>query len=185
MLYKSSPALSLAGDDFININTMIVITDFELQQSLQNCINNSPAYYPFIRDFMQLLYNSGCRPHEALDLSLWSFDGASLYYLNPLKNNNTRSFIEADLPLSFRNAINAKFLPYSLINYRSFSYQFSRLYQYPTASILNKSCGLYLFRHAFIKRLYDAGYTIEQIRQTTGHKSDAVVEGYINSMIYY
>lgn len=164
---------------------MNLMSNYELQYSLTNARDNVPNYYPFLTTILQVLYSTGCRPHELLDINLWyRLDGA-YFVLKALKGNNIRSILVSDLPVDFISYVDANYFPWSLSNYRQFTYQFLNIYIYPTAIIDSKKCALYLYRHAFIKRLSDAGLSVEQIRQITGHKSDAVVEGYINSMIYY
>lgn len=162
----------------------MIITNSMLESSLIAAKDNTPPYYPFLSTVLNVLYFTGCRPHEVLDLSLWSRIDSDSFLLKALKGNSPRLINKIDLPPIFINYIDNNFLPFSLINYRQFVYQFLRIYQYPSAMIDNKKCTLYLYRHAFIKRLADEGKTIEQIRQITGHKSDAIVEGYIGSLIY-
>lgn len=161
------------------------MTNADLEYSLIIARDTVPGYYPFLSTFLQVLYRTGCRPHELLDISLWSRLDASTFVLKALKANNIRSILVSDLPGDFIQYVDASYFPWSLSNYRQFTYQFLNIYMYPTAIVDAKKCALYLYRHAFIKRLSDAGLSIEAIRQVTGHKSVAVVEGYINSMIFY
>ena len=164
---------------------MTLLTNYELEYSLINAKDNVPNYYPFLSTFLQVLYITGCRPHELLDINLWSRLDGKYFVLEALKGNNIRTILISDLPVDFISYVDAVYFPWSLSNYRQFTYQFFKIYMYPTAIIDRKKCALYLYRHAFIKRLSDAGLSVEQIRQITGHKSDAVVEGYINSIIFY
>lgn len=164
---------------------MTVLTDADLEFSLIDARDNVPNYYHFLTTILQVLYSTGCRPHEVLDVSLWYRLNSDYMILNALKKNNPRAILLSDLPSDFIGYIDSSFFPFSVQNYRQFTYQFLNIYKYNTAVIDSKKCALYLYRHAFIKRLSSKGYTVEQIRQITGHKSDAVVEGYINSIIYY
>ena len=164
---------------------MNLMTNYELEYSLINARDNVPNYYPFLTTILQVLYSTGCRPHELLDINLWSRLDGTYFVLKALKANNIRTILVSDLPVDFIKYVDANYFPWLVSNYRQFTYQFFNIYMYPTAIVDSKKCALYLYRHAFIKRLSDAGLSVEQIRQITGHKSDAVVEGYINSMIYY
>ena len=164
---------------------MNLMTNYDLENSLVIARDSVPTYYPFLSTFLNVLYSTGCRPHELLDIALWSRLDNSYFILKAIKGNNNRSFLTSDLPPDFISYVDALYFPWSLSNYRQFTYQFLNIYMYPTAIVDAKKCALYLYRHAYIKRLSDAGLSVEQIRQFTGHKSDAVVEGYINSLIYY
>jgi integrase len=162
-----------------------MILDFtELRDSLQNAIDDCPIWYSDLKDFMYTLFWTGCRPDEVLKLNLWSDYGEEVLRLEALKDNNPRIIPKEAVAEVFLDSILNNYPYFQSYNYNKFNQSFARVYQYPNAYVLDKRCGLYLFRHYYIKKLWYDGLTIPEIMQITGHKSPPIVEGYINSIIY-
>ena len=143
--------------------------------------NVSDAKFSIFKD---MLFLTGCRPQEVLYAHLWSVAPNGSLFLQPLKNNNPREFLPAELNQDFYDSvINNDFLFFGG-ELRSYNRHWNRLQGVPLMSLDNSFITWRLFRHRYIKKLSIDGFTVPQIMGWTGHKVPAIVTGYINSAIY-
>jgi site-specific recombinase XerD len=148
-------------------------------------IENMPVYLKNQQPYFNLLYLTGCRPKELLQINLWSQPSEDKITLLPLKNNDKREFKPSDLPAWWIEAVNSQINPLTLHTVRQYRFTFNRVFKYANCAILTKQVELYLFRHNRFKQLSMEGYPVTTIREIMGEKTLSIVNGYINSVITY
>lgn len=161
----------------------MVLTFTELDNSCQNAIANMPAYYGQCVDGLILLYQTGCRPNEIFEVSMWSDYSPTQLSLQPLKANSTRYFNKSDLNSDFVNAVilGAKWL--NAITPRQLEYSLKAVYEYSNPRKGNKDTALYLYRYRYMKFLSEIGESDADIQTAMGIGSLAVAQDYINASI--
>lgn len=156
----------------------------QLNISLQLVQSPVPNYNILLFDYFTNLYNTGCRPMELFDNSLWTKQTASSYELTPLKHNNARNIADLQLTWYFRNALNEGYPLYSPLSYRRMRYHFQQFYVYSHPTVGGKDIELYLFRYRYIRALKLQGDSDALIIEKMGWTSASVLNGYLNNSIF-
>lgn len=161
----------------------MVLTFTQLENSCINAIANMPAYYGQCVDGLQLLYDTGCRPTEIFDQTLWTNFSPTQLSLQPLKANSTRYFLKTTLPAGFVAAVVADYQYLNAITVRQLDYALKAVYEYSNPRKGNKDTSLYLYRYRFMKYLSSIGETDTDIQTAMGIGSLGVTQDYINASI--
>jgi integrase len=164
---------------------MTNITDQQLDIFCQQSLVQIPNYTAQSFTALQVLYAIGCRPLEAVDLSLWEYDPINVFRLQPLKGNNVRLIDPSVLPQLFVDYFTGGSQEYGLATLSRTSFYFKKVW--PTFQIYKggKQAELYLYRYNYVKRLFNAGVPISEIKTIMGWKSQAMAERYVQAVLYY
>jgi hypothetical protein len=161
----------------------MVLTFAQLESSLLDVVNYTTTYSAYINDFFANLYSTGCRPTELMHGNKWSAGVGLDWILQPSKNNNPRIIAGSQLSTFFKAQLTAGIeFPYPC-SYGKLLYYFEQWYQYQPASIGLRSVDLYLFRHHFVKKLYNDGMSVSAITAYMGWINPLMADNYINSVI--
>ena len=162
------------------------MTEITLSQLNDICLNVVAAYDPgdpLMNAFLYLMYNTGLRSNEVMQLNRYT-NGPPEYYTALLEKGNGTRDIELiyALPVLQNLVLNgALFNPYT---YSALQYSIGKASPVVTfGSNTNRSLG-HMFRYRFIKQLGDDGLSIPEIMEITKQSSTTTVEIYLNDLIY-
>lgn len=137
------------------------------------------------RAVFQLLYNTGCRVEEAIQLKRITLQ-ATTFTVDTEKNSLNRVFPLALLPASY-----LPYLPYvpnllASSNFGSYtsSVRFSNLNRNKRYFKVDNSIPTNIFRYRYAWQLREDGYTNEQIRDAFGHISMSSTLNYLAPLYY-
>jgi len=135
-------------------------------------------------DYLSDLYVTGCRPQELLRRDLWTDYDATYMQLQPVKGNNPRLIPKSVLSASFFLYFESADQLYQPFTSRKLRYFFRQYWLLGLTTVGQKAVELYLFRHRYIKQLYENGLTVAQIMDVMGVTTESIIQGYIDSEIY-
>ena len=151
----------------------------ELNEILLNYVNSCKADNYYFNSFY-LLFNLGIR-HNELYLQNWKLIN-NLYLLSCSKNSVTRAFAPSTLPAFFKYAI--EYQQYNYIYAYSTLYRYfekKSIYQFITSEKHNLA--MHIFRHNYIKKIFDKYTELDTILALTGEKSLSTINYCVNSEI--
>jgi len=163
----------------------MIMTFAELETSLLAMLVAQPNYSSRIFDYFTNLYNLGVRPTELYHINQWQRGAGSEIILHPSKNNYDRFFDVAQLTPLLVDAIDNGVHPYYGILYGKGLYFFEKWYVYEPVFVGAKSIDLYLFRHHYVKKIYNDGMTVAEVTLHMGWVNPTMADNYINSVIEY
>ncbi len=157
----------------------------ELNMYLLEVIERLPLHTPEINFCHRLMFATGCRASEAIDMTRWSIDEHSNVLLQPLKNNNTRKFslLDVDAMIGVYLIEHAEFRKF--VNYRKLQYSMRQSLVKMNVVNGDKSSLLHLYRHNYAKQKMDTGWSLVQLQIDFGHKDVNSTLNYVNSVIEY
>jgi len=163
----------------------MIMTFAELETSLIAVQTQPPNYTVKAFDAFTNLYKTGCRPTELLHLDQWERSSATTFTLLPSKNNNPRTIQEIDMTALLVYRIENDPMRDYMWGYQSLLYLFSKFYTYSSVTRGNRSIDLYLFRHHYVKKLFNDGMTITNITAHMGWINPQMAVNYVDSVIEY
>lgn len=143
-----------------------------------------PNYNVKIFQYFNLLYITGCRPKEPLDISRWWIASATTIKFLPLKNQTERTLLINSLPSWWVASVQAQTQYFNGFFVTKFRFFFHKFYEYPFVSVGEKESELYLFRYNKVKELIDLGWSVADIRSYFAWSTDALVLRYGNAQIF-
>lgn len=164
---------------------MPIITNTQLNDTLQDAIANVPDFYYDAYLFFSVLYATGCRPVEVFEINRWSNYSPTQVRLLPAKGQDYRYLDKSILPSLFYEMIIGSYRQFWLASIRQMRYAFAGTYSLNTAVMGDKSSMLYLFRYNRFRQLSDGGMSEEDIKKYFAETSLAITHGYINNPLYY
>lgn len=163
---------------------MPVITLPQLNTFCQQSILPLPHYYENSRAALEVMYLSGCRPAEAVDLSLWSVVNPTLFNLRPLKRNKTRSIDVSNFPPLFLSYFSGGSQEYRLATQSRCLNYFRHTWPAKQLQKGSKNVELYCYRYRYVKQLHANGATIQQIQNNMGWNNTELAQRYVDSVLY-
>lgn len=154
-----------------------------IDQFLKTLINQTPPTYIYEKSLYQLLYNTGLRAQEAIQLNRWSIYDLSTYLVTTSKSSHNRLISRALVPEILQNQIIIQTLKYKVITYDTLLNHFEKMSRGIVFSVGGKKTALHLFRYNFARKLLDQGKTSEEIRVNLGHVSIENTNIYLNSTV--
>jgi len=139
--------------------------------------------YSFI--LFETLYNTGLRINELIDYSRLSLIDVNTILVTTQKFSNPRP-----INTSYFNSVYlSNFLSNNLIRFiRSYSFYSTKFiefnYEFSNLFVLSKAVTTHLFRHNYVKKLADSGFTVSEISALIGERSNTNTQRYIDSVIY-
>lgn len=159
----------------------MILTIEQINAELVRIVNKCYSVEPITAPLMEVMYQNGVRVNEAIERSLWTFQGTDVVVLTPQKYNDMRIFDKSDIPELFLNYLQNEHLLNFTPNYSRLNYLFNILTIYPDVYIGRKKSTNHLFRHNYVKKLLAKGMTPEQIRSHMGERQLKSAMAYINS----
>ena len=156
----------------------------QLNQLCLNVINLSASFYRKYNWYYNLLYLTGCRPSEPLNLDSWSFVSPSLIRLNPLKNNNPRFFDPGLLPGVFVESIASYDPLLTPSNLSALNTAFKLLNTPGKVYTASDFAGMYVFRYRYVRYLLIQGMNMEEIKSHMGWHSVSMAESYATKPLF-
>jgi hypothetical protein len=160
------------------------VTDAQLLSLCNYLKSTTYIYYPGQIQFLQDLYNTGCRPKEIINTSLWTYNNDSDIRLQPLKGNNTRYFISTDLSFSLYWAIYFQIKPYEGLTLRQLNCVTKKILPVSVIYGKNKSAIDYMFRYNYVRQLAASGMSDADIAIKMGWSSATLASSYRTAAIY-
>jgi integrase len=143
-----------------------------------------PFYGQPEQTFFQVLYDTGCRPAEAINPDLWTLTGFDRVQLQPLKGNNPRTIDLTTVSRIVQEYFNEQqtFLKsYSIGKFRFIWDKFNTYGQLTNGA---KGIDLYCFRNRFVKYLHEVErLTDTDIQRTMGWTNSHLPRIYYNAEI--
>lgn len=163
---------------------MKLISSIELNDILSSNLD-AIKYNYFDRAFaFQLMFDTGCRVNETIEINRWNIINSTQITLKPQKGNLIRTFNQADLDPEFINSIQNN-LPISYnLTTDKLRYSLKTHFVNYGFYIGNKKSVSHIFRHNFAKQLKLRGFTDNQIKLSLGEKNLSSAVGYIYSDVY-
>lgn len=156
----------------------------ETQLFCDYAIDHVPAYIDRYKDVFDIMNVTGCRISEALTRSLWTFNNANTWSLQPNKESNTRVFSTNILPEPWKSRFENPDDDLHKVNYRKIQYYLTTSLGQFGLRINEKHLLAHIYRHNYAKALHYLGYTDTEIMSEMGHKAITSTQYYINSLIY-
>lgn len=162
---------------------MYIISDEQLNNFLQEKLQMK--YFFWLHELLpfQVMYATGCRAKESIQLQRWEILNELTVTLQPQKSNDIRIFNSADLPAAFISEISSPSGKLAELNYSKLNYRLSGVIDRYGLVIGNKDSSLHLFRHNYAKQLIISGSTNAQVKTKLGERTQKAADSYIYSVI--
>lgn len=158
------------------------LTNEELNALLLDILSSKRVLInTFLNDTFTMLYDFGFRINEVLELERWSTYDSTYLRCHTSKGSNPRLVPRNEVPQLFYNSILHNTDYYLRSSYATVERVFQSSFPGKYILIGTKPTGTHLFRHNYIKKLSDQGYTAQQIKDDTGILTNTVVFSYVNS----
>jgi site-specific recombinase XerD len=163
---------------------MRVISYSELDNVVYDILLATKKTHPLEWEYLNTMYNNGLRVTEVTDVSNIDIVDNQFLLFPPLKRSNPRSIPIQNFSEKYISFVTGDYPLY----YHSYPKSLTRLMQNVKLSknyfIGNKLVSTHLFRHRYIKYLYEIlGYDLYQIQNLIAHKSANTTNRYITSKI--
>ena len=160
-----------------------VLTLPELTTVCDNAIDALRSGDDLAFSMYSLLYNTGLRSVEVLDITRWTNLGTGYWRVQLAKREYTRdideSLIEANLKAYYTNALQNALYTYSFLECR-----IAGVTPVIKDGILRMRRTTHLFRYRFIRQLHADGLTDAAIQAIMGQKNLSSTQGYINRNLW-
>lgn len=158
---------------------MEIITNSELDILCQDVVTNAVAYDIPLHPILQLLYNTGLRIEEAIQAERWSAIDADGYNVVLAKSSGVRYIHRYLVPEKCQDIYDDPLVNFFQFRIRQVRYYIK--YYTPATNISKgmKDSVCHLFRYNYCRKLYDEGYTIEEISEIIKHSTPALTSHYV------
>lgn len=162
---------------------LTIATLAELQAALQQIIAATTQARPTTAAIFQLMFNTGLRVREVLEVERWTANDDETYTVQLEKREGTRRIELYHIPESIEQQF-ASQVPFTLETYSSVNNTF----KYYGIGILfgndTRPTTCHAFRYQYIKQLSEDGLDTAQIAAIIGHVNTANTSRYITDPIY-
>lgn len=163
--------MNIATYDEINTTCLLLVSRSSVGTSLRN--------------ILELLYNTGLRIEEAIQLKRFTVD-ATTFIVDTEKNSLNRTFPLALLPVGYLPYIPLSSPPFGRVNMGSYTSCVRHIFNVADKIYYkgDKNVLTNIFRYRYAKSLQMQGYTIEQIQEAFGHLSQASTLSYLADLYW-
>ena len=141
-------------------------------------------YYEQLREAFELLYLTGARVQEVLEIDRWELNTGTTYYLYPQKGNNVRVVDLGSGFTAFKAAIAAQTAPFLGLTLSQLTGIFNKIRTWERFTSSGHKVCFYIFRYRYVKQLAADGLTPTQIASTMGYTSTSTINSYLSAEIY-
>jgi site-specific recombinase XerD len=161
-----------------------ILTNQLLKELCETIVTHKYVYYPQANDYFTILYQTGCRTQEPIQINRWqALEGG--IRMQPQKANNTRDFKYDELPESYVKDIRTQNKPFNGLTERQLTSVLKKLSPYVRVTTEIKEVTAYIYRYNFVKQMSDSGFTKEEIMNIMGWKNIAMVNEYVQQQLWY
>lgn len=146
----------------------MVLTNEQLDNLLNSLLSYTSGRDMLLLDYYTTMYNTGARPEELADVSLWSQIDDETIRLRALKGNNPRTFDAGLFSITFINRLIKGLELFPACRPSTSRLWFNRYFKFARVYIGNKESSLYLFRHNRFKLYRDSGLTDDECLAKSG-----------------
>lgn len=161
---------------------MRAIDGAELGRLLAALIERVAQERPVTADIFQLLFNTGLRVNEVLEVERWQPVGQASFTVQLSKREETRQIHGSNIPAGILHHY-VQQQPYYLETYSAVNNTFKHHTPGIVIRSKKKSTLLHAFRYYYIKQLYASGMTLAEVAEHMGHKVQASTAGYILAQV--
>jgi integrase len=158
------------------------LTDEEVLNLANEFSSLRGFYYEETKDFINDLFETGCRPVELFRPESWKIE-RGVAHLITAKTGVKRMIAATKLSETFLESKRLLDMAYYGRTLDQLTADFWRVCPETRIYKGEKHVGLYLFRYAKAKRLLRQGYSIGEVLLIMGWESKAIAEGYINARL--
>lgn len=162
---------------------MRLIDHQELGTLLRQVIAQVQHERPITADIFQLLYNTGLRINEVLEVERWVPLGPDFFEVQLSKREDTRTIPASSIPPGILDYY-ANQQPYYLETYSAVNNTFRRYTPGIVIERKKKTTLLHAFRYRYIKALHASGMSLADVAAAVGHKVQASTAGYILGQVW-
>lgn len=155
----------------------------QLQAKLTELIERAGQDRPRTASLFQLMYNTGLRIREVLQVDRWTDTGTGFFAVHLEKGEGTREIAQAQVPASLL-ASYIGHLPFTLETYSAVNNTFK---YYGPGLIFGddtRPTTCHAFRYQYMKQLSADGLTVAQVAAIMGHMNQANTAKYIQDSIF-
>jgi len=160
------------------------LTNADIDNTCNHLVNHTARFDIYSHIIFDTLYRTGLRINELLEYERITLIDIDTVQVITQKFSNPRL-----IPLSDFNSIFISHLASGSLHtlIRSYSYYSSKILIYnslfPRLYIKNKQVTTHLFRHNYVKKLFEEGQSIEEISEIIGERESKNTMGYVYSQI--
>lgn len=155
----------------------------QLEETLSGVIQRAQNDRPTTAALFELMYNTGLRIREVIEVERWQPEDNDTYTVQLEKGEGTRIIQVAEVPALIEQQY-ASGLPFTMETYSAVNNTF----KYYAPGILfgsdTRRTTLHAFRYRFMKRLEKNGATIPEIAAIMGHINQANTARYVTDIIW-
>ncbi len=162
----------------------MLLTSSDIDNCCKSIVAHSKLYDMYSYIIFDSLYRTGLRINELLDYSRISIIDTNSALVQTQKFSNPRVISISDFNPVYishlaSNSLDAFIRSYSYYSEKMFLYNnmFNKLY------VNKKRISTHLYRHNFVKKLYNDGFSIPEISNTIGERDSKNTLGYVHSKI--
>lgn len=162
---------------------MTLLTLEEFTQLLKGVLEQMQDERPVTAELFQLMYDTGLRVREVLEVERWTPAGNNNMYVSLQKGEGQREFQRKTIPPTVLQHYDSQ-TPFTLQTYSSVNNTFK---YYAPGIITNgdqRRTTTHAFRYRFMQQLAADGLSIAEIAQIMGHLNQANTAKYVTSAIY-
>lgn len=138
---------------------------------------------PVTAALLQLLYNTGLRINEVLEVERWQANGPDSFSVQLSKREETREIAASSVPDSILDHYTQQ-QPYILETYSAVNNAFRRHTPGLVIEKKKKTTLLHAFRYFYIKSIHASGLSLADVAAHMGHKVQASTAGYILGQVW-
>lgn len=161
-----------------------VIEDYALDVQLREFLGVMYNKRKLESSYFALLYLTGCRPSEPLDIRNWKYKDDENIILTMPKTKEIRKFEKHQIPAIFAEAIKAQLDIYGRFTYDHMLRCYKKYSTLAGAVRKERLIQLYAFRHNRVKQYINSGMKKEKIMKIFAWINPESYDAYANSRIY-
>lgn len=162
---------------------MHLLSTEEISTLCENIVSVAEKHDLFLHAVFDTLNLTGLRCNEALEFERWTILTDNLFQVTTEKKSSPRLFNAEELNPLYSDLLKNDATYLLTHNYKSVARKFKLFCPYSNLVVGNKQISTHLFRHNYVKKLFNQGQSIQQISDKIGEKEPKNILGYVNSQI--
>jgi len=163
---------------------MQIVTNEQLNEQSQRVVSYYKGNDLQLFTLFSLLYITGVRINEAINLDLWQLETPDIVKLNGLKGANPRYFNLLGLPTEFQKYFTENYNIFQFISYTNLVRYLNRALKFKLFYNSGKAINFHMFRHNYIRKLYTQTNNIEFILNDLGKTKNSDITTYLLTNLY-
>ncbi len=164
---------------------MKILDNKELQALCNKIYNKAVAQNSFFVPHLFFLKNFGLRISEVVSGGVQYIDNEDNLHIQTSKKNNERIIRVQDSQVVFMLENMQNKCENYLNKYKTLQREIKQLNPIRNLMCGKKNISAHVFRHNYIRNLYENGMSFEEINEHLGYTTQKAEYTYLNSIIYY